>query len=195
VSATILTVLRSGGEYTPAHVARLYDQCRDYPFLCLSDVDLSIPHYRMRHDWPGWFSKLELFRLQGPILYLDLDTTITGDLTPLLTAAEEHDFIALRNPLDTPSRFGSGLMAWNGNLTRIYRRFAEDPARHIRRCKTQEVWGDQGFIAEDIPNTVFWQDLFPGEILSWKADCKEGVPPEARVVYFHGRPRPWEVGM
>jgi len=195
MSATILTVLRSGGEYTPAHVERLYRQCAAYPFLCLSDVELPVPHYRMLHDWPGWFSKLEMFRLQGPILYMDLDTAVTGDLNPLLDAVRQHDFIALRNPLDTPSRFGSGLMGWRDNLNHVYRRFAQAPDYHARRCTTPQVWGDQGFIAEDEPHPVFWQDMFPGQILSWKVDCKEGVPPEARVVYFHGQPRPWDVGM
>lgn len=193
--ATVLTVYRSGGEYLPAHVERLYGQCADYPFFCLSDVTLDVPHYRMKHNWPTWFSKLEAFRLSGPILYMDLDTAVVGDLTPFLDAAEQHDFIALRNPLPTPSRFGSGLMAWRGDMTHIYRRFLGNPERHIARCTTQRVWGDQGFIAESEPNPVLWQDLFPGEIVSWKVDCKEGVPETARVVYFHGNPRPWQVGM
>jgi hypothetical protein len=192
VSACILTVLRSGGEYDWSHVERLRHQCAmfagDSRFHCLHD-DL------MHHDWPSWWAKIEMFRLQGPILYMDLDTTIRGDLTPLLRAAEQHDFIALRNPLPTPSRFGSGLMAWRGDMSHVYHRFALAPEHHMRRCVTPTVWGDQGFIAESEPDPVLWQDLFPGEIVSWKADCKEGVPENARVVYFHGRPRPWDVGM
>jgi hypothetical protein len=195
MSAAVLTVLRSGGEYRPEHVTRLYDQCIGQAFLCLSDVDLPVPHYRMQHGWPGWFSKLEMFRLHGPILYMDLDTTVTGDLTPLLDAAEEHDFIALRNPLPTPSRFGSGIMAWRGDMSRVYKRFKEAPAYHAARCTTQQVWGDQGFIAETETPSAYWQDLFPGQIASWKVDCKEGVPPDARVIYFHGYPRPWQIGM
>jgi hypothetical protein len=133
--------------------------------------------------------------LPGPILYIDLDTTIRGDITPLLDAVEQHDFIALRNPYPTPSRFGSGLMGWRGDMSHVYTRFASDPEFHIKRCTTQALWGDQGFIAEDVPNPVLWQDLFPGEIVSWKAECKTGVPEQARVVYFHGEPRPWAVGM
>jgi hypothetical protein len=192
VPATILTVLRSGGEYTWQHVARLEKQCRKYApdarFHCLHD-DL------MLHGWPGWFAKIEMFRLRGPMLYMDLDTTIRGDLTPLLDAATQHDFIALRNPYPTPSQFGSGLMAWRGDMAHIYDRFAADAEFHIKRCTTQAVWGDQGFIAEDVRNPVLWQDLFPGEIVSWKAECKQGVPEHARVIYFHGTPRPWAVGM
>lgn len=193
--ATVLTVLRSGGEYLPEHVERLYRQCQDYDFLCLSDVPLDVPHCRMEHNWPTWFSKLEMFRLHGPVLYTDLDTAVTGDLAPLLEAVEQHDFIALKNPLPTPSRFGSGLMGWRGDMSNVYRRFLADPGYHAKRCVTPQVWGDQGFIAEDCPSPAFWQDLFPGEILSWKVDCAQGVPQQARVLYFHGTPRPWQVGM
>lgn len=192
---TVLTVLRSGGEYRPEHVERLYAQCEGHEFLCLSDIPLDVPHYLMLHKWPTWFSKIEMFRLRGPILYMDLDTSVTGDLGPLLEAATQHDFIALKNPMKSPSRFGSGLMAWQGDLSHIYDRFRETPQHHIQRCQTRARWGDQGFIAECEPDPVLWQDLFPGEILSWKADCTEGVPPQARIVYFHGYPRPWDIGM
>jgi hypothetical protein len=192
VRAAILTVLRSGGDYTWEHVERLRAQCEqhapDSRFHCLHD-DL------MLHKWPGWFSKIEALRLTGPILYMDLDTSVMGDLTPLLEAAETRRFIALRNPLPTPSRFGSGLMAWSGDMSHVYRRFAADPARHVARCTTQAVWGDQGFIAEDEPDPTLWQDILPGQIVSWKVECKQGIPETARVVYFHGKPRPWDVGM
>jgi hypothetical protein len=192
VPARILTVFREGGDYQPEHVERIRRQCaRHAPgteFLCLEGPLLV-------NDWPGWWSKIHLFLHPGPVLYMDLDTAITADLTPLLKAAEEHEFIALRNPLATPSKFGSGLMAWNGDLRRIYDRFAAAPEHHMARCNTAWLWGDQGFIAEDCPEPTFWQDLFTDQIVSWKVDCKAGVPESARVVYFHGLPRPWHVGM
>jgi hypothetical protein len=192
VPARILTVYREGGDYKPEHVERIRAQCEKHApgveFLCLQG-DL------LYEGWPGWWAKMSLFRYHGPILYMDLDTAIVGDLAPLLAEVENHEFIALRNPLPTPSRFGSGLMGWAGDMSHIYCRFRQDAPRHMARCNTRELWGDQGFISEDYPNPVFWQDLFPGEILSWKVDCKMGVPEAARVVYFHGLPRPWEVGV
>lgn len=190
--ARILTVFREGGDFKSEHVERLRQQCAHYapdtPFTCLQGPLLL-------HDWPKWWPKLEMFRQPGPVLYMDLDTAIVGDLTPLLEAAEQHRFIALKNPLPTPSKFGSGLMAWSGDMQHVYARFAQDPARHMRRCTTLELWGDQGFIAETETPDVYWQDLFPDQIVSWKVDCKQGVPKDARVVYFHGNPRPWQVGM
>lgn len=192
MSARILTVFREGGDYRPEHVERLRRQCAVHapgtPFTCLQGPLLE-------HDWPGWWSKIHVLREPGPVLYMDLDTAIVGCLTPLLAAAPQHRFIALRNPLPTPSRFGSGLMAWSGDMGHVYARFAKDPAHHMRRCTTRFLWGDQGFISETETPNALWQDLLPGQIVSWKVDCKGGVPSDARVVYFHGTPRPWDVGM
>jgi hypothetical protein len=192
VPARILTVFREGGDYRPEHVERIRKQCArhapDTEFLCLEGPLLT-------NDWPGWWSKIHLFLHPGPVLYMDLDTLIVNSLQPLLDAAEQHEFIALLNPMDTPSKFGSGLMAWNGDLRYIYDRFAADPGYHMARCKTSQLWGDQGFISEDCPDPAFWQDLFPDEILSWKVDCKTGIPHKARVVYFHGQPRPFDIGL
>jgi hypothetical protein len=38
------------------------------------------------------------------------------------------------------------------------------------------------------------QEMHPGEFVSYKTHCTKGVPDGARVVCFHGRPRPHEVG-
>lgn len=190
--AKILTVLREGGEYRAEHVERLRRQCQTFApgieFMCLNGGPQD-------DGWPGWWAKVSAFRLPGPILYMDLDTHVVGDLTPPLRAVERYRFIALRNPLSTPSRFGSGLMGWSDDMTHVQRRFAAAPEHHMRRCTTQRLWGDQGFIAEDEPEPALWQDILPNQIVSWKVDCKAGIPKDARVVYFHGKPRPWDVGL
>jgi hypothetical protein len=39
-----------------------------------------------------------------------------------------------------------------------------------------------------------WQELVPDQVFSYKAHIRDrAVPPSARVVCFHGKPRPWEV--
>lgn len=187
----ILTVLRSGGEYHPEHVERLRDQCTafsDARFHCLSDV--SVPgRIEMRHDWPGWWAKMEMFRLPGPWLYMDLDTTVRGDLDPLLTP---RPFIALRDFYYGGVNLGSGLMAWDGCMMGLYLAFARNPAVRADYTRRGKL-GDQGFIQDHGPTPRFWQDVMPGSVVSWKVDCRRGIPGTARVVCFHGRPRPWEV--
>jgi len=189
--AAILTVLRSGGEYKPEHVYRLAKQCRPHGFLCLTDVPLDVPYFPLMHDWPGWWAKIELFRLSGPILYMDLDTTIVGDLEPFLEAVEEHEFIMLRPFAERRKGWASGLMGWSGDLSEIYRNFLTDPTGNMNRCRTFNNWGDQGFISNNTPvEPVAWQDVLPGKVVSYK---KDGMKEDASIVCFHGNPRPWEI--
>lgn len=190
----IFTVLRSGGEYRPEHVERLRRQCAVHApgveFVCLSDVGVPA----LRHDWPGWWAKIELFRFTGPILYMDLDTTVCGDLAPLLDAAQRHEFIALRDFSPTRKGMGSGLMAWAEDARWIYDRFKHDPERYMRECQSFHSWGDQGFINQHTPDRAHWQDILPGSVVSYKRHCLPKTPEGARVVCFHGNPRPWEIG-
>jgi hypothetical protein len=52
---------------------------------------------------------------------------------------------------------------------------------------------DQTFMDERWRGTARrWQDELPGQFVSYKVHCSEGVPNDARVVVFHGTPRPWD---
>ena len=125
---------------------------------------------------------------------MDLDTLVCGPLDPLLEAAETHHFIALRD-FYRPNQMGSGLMAWSGDMSRLYRAFAENPTGHMDRCRTPTRWGDQGFIDPLTKDRRHWQDVLPDKVVSWKVHCKDGIPDTASVVCFHGQPRPWDVGL
>lgn len=187
----ILTVLRSGGEYRVEHADRLRQQCAVFapgvPFRCLTEGDGLVS------DWPGWWAKIEAFRVPGPVLYTDLDTTVRAPLAPLLAAAEQHDFIALRDFNPGQRQMGSGLMAWRGDMSHLVREFERDPAEHMARCTVPRWWGDQGFIEPLTPGRAYWQDVLPGAVVSFKKHCAAGVPAGARVVCFHGKPRPWDL--
>jgi hypothetical protein len=124
---------------------------------------------------------------------MDLDTTVRGDLTPLLDAAEAHDFIALKDFNPHIREMGSGLMAWRGDASHIYDAFRANPAEQMERCTTPRWLGDQGFIEPLTEGRAYWQDILPGAVVSWKKHCQQGVPDSARVICFHGKPRPWEV--
>ena len=114
----VACVLKSGGEYEVKHVMALRDQILshspDADIVCLSDVDFTLHFVRrvpLTHGWPGWWSKLELFRpgalpVGERVLYLDLDTTIVGPIDDLL--ARPEPFLALadfyRRPPLVPER-------------------------------------------------------------------------------------------
>ena len=52
----IACVLKSGGDFLPAE-----------EFICLTDLDLDCQTLALDHDWPGWWSKIELFRLPSAL--------------------------------------------------------------------------------------------------------------------------------
>lgn len=203
---TVACVLKTGVwknltktvEYLPEHVGRLQALTAKYltlphRFICLSDTKVPCERIPLVHDWPGWWSKIELFRpglFDGPVLYLDLDTTIVGKINHMV---QHNAFTALMNlSARKRDRIGSGILFWHGDYSHIYEAFKQDPERHMARYVTSDRWGDQGFLQDHLESWVFWQDLFPNQVRSQKLD-----PPHAedRILCAHGRPKPWDVGL
>lgn len=195
---TVLCVLRSGGEYRPEHVVALRDGVRahlpvPHEFVCLSDAVVhGVWTYPLRYGWPGWWSKMEAFqphRFKGRVLYMDLDTVIVGDLSDL--AAYSGQFAMLSDFL-RPERPASGVMAWDAGCEQaraIWEAFTRDPEGHMHEC---QGGGDQEFIASVVYGREDrLQDVVPGQIVSYKVHCKNGVPDGARLVCAHGTPKPW----
>jgi CTP-dependent riboflavin kinase/uncharacterized Rossmann fold enzyme len=153
-------------------------------FVCFTDSPIDGIECRPVPDGlTGWWAKLWLFHeLKGPTLYLDLDTVITGPLEPL---DYQGEFACLRD-FYRPDGLGSGVMMWNGDLSRIWRDWDES-GRPILQG------GDQEWIEQAYPHAERLQDVFPGLICSFKVDATEGIPKDASVVCFHGKPRPHEV--
>lgn len=189
---TVASVLKSGGIYDATWVARLRDGVKrhlpiEHRFVCLSDVDVPCERIPLQHDWPGWWSKIELFTLPGPVLYFDLDTAIVGNLETLASHAEERKLIMLRD-FYVPDHCGSGVMAWAGDYPlEAYRLFAETPGKlmDVRRARM----GDQAFIEEALPLITHWQRLVGDQIVSYKVHCRNGIPTNSRVVCLHGLPK------
>lgn len=191
---TVACVLKSGGIYDATWVARLKaGVARHLPlahrFVCLSDVDVPCERIPLQYKWPGWWAKIETFRLKGPVLYFDLDTAIVGDLTAVAIAAESRSFIALRDFYRLRDGIGSGVMAWSSVFP---------AAAHYEFTRHNAYWqdrllssGDQGFVEEYIAHGGIdrWQDVVDDQIVSYKIHCRNGIPPNARAVCLHGKPK------
>lgn len=165
-----------------------------YEFICLSDVEIpGVKVIKLKDNMTGWWSKIELFREFDECFYLDLDTVIVGNIDHILTY--HHKFTVLRNISGQHvNRIASGLMAWNQDLSIIYKDFMKNPQKIMQECRTAERWGDQGFIKDYAQKTDKFQDLFPNEIVSFKHHLNWGNPnPENNIVLFHGYPKPQEV--
>lgn len=198
----VMAVLKSGGEYTVEHVERfagfLNEFLPDTPLFVLSDVACGDVHIPLNYDWPGWFSKMELFRpeLKGDILYFDLDTVITGDLSDLLKVDQLtllRDFY--RDGIRKPEGLQSSVMYLPEMCRReIWNAWIKQPWDFINKLKPRGL-GDQAFLeAHWLKKAARWQDLLPGQLVSFKVHCKGGLVPEGtRAVIYHGQPRPWSI--
>lgn len=204
----ILTVLTSktlhGGapEFKPVHVQALQKQVAKWApfatFACLTDTKVEgVETIPLKRGWPGWWSKMELFdpELRGGFLYMDLDTVIVG---PLDDFEKTNKLTVLRDFYRDGKKFKEGLQSSLMFLPETARQapwddFIVNPALSMRLHGTG---GDQRLLEPHYTHTADrWQDVLPGQTVSWKVNCAKGIVPlDARVVVFHGRPRPWETG-
>lgn len=169
--------------------------CADFmpphEFVCLSDIQLHCETIPLFHNWPGWWSKIELFKSLKSTLYFDLDTVLVKDCTDIVQKAQNHQFIILRDIYrgkHNKFAMGSGMMYWDTDLQFVYDKFLESP----HYCDG----GDQAFLekvfADKLPMVSFWQDLDDG-IVSYKASVRvHGIRPQDKIIVFHGQPRPWD---
>ena len=189
---TPVTVLRSGGEYKPEHVQRLAKMVPG--LVCLSDVDIpGVPTVKLKQDWPAWWAKMELFgpAFETDILHIDLDTTVLGDITPFLKAGKT----TLLGDFYYPGTLASGFMyIHQDDKAKVWKEFIKNPEEVINKFKHPPLIGDQGFL-NGVLEAQTWQKILPNKVVSYKVHCREGIPKEASVICFHGKPRPWDVGL
>lgn len=206
---TVVLVWRTGGEYQAPHVTALVRQLRTWGaarVVVLSDapplagIEWRALTYTWHHGRLGWWAKMEMFAPAhddlGAFLYLDLDTMVVGDLETVGALAARHSEDRLPVLLEDFYRVGrvqSGMMYWPVSARRrTWAWFAEDAQRRMREHR-----GD-GECLDALwrPDAVRWQHVAPGLIVSYKAHIRlrrgQTVPPDAAVVCFHGRPRPWD---
>lgn len=167
---------------------------QNYRPWCITDYEKPLPSYVLPiFADPGiksWWAKIALFRPDNGlpkgerVLYFDLDTVITGDLSDI---ANYRGKFAMLRDFYFKGNLNSGLMAWEaGTLDHLWRVWD--------RCGRPQFHpgGDQAWIEEIQETADLWQDFIPNQIFSWKTECQDGVPENARVVCFHGKPRPHE---
>jgi hypothetical protein len=182
-----ICVLRSGGDYKPEHVQRLAAMVPD--LVCLSDAPVDgVPVIPLQYDWPGWWSKMELFRpdIKGNLFFFDLDTTVIK-----MPVTPSRDTVL--TDFGDPQVIGSGLMyLTEATRERVWGDWIQCPDKHMARHVKWPA-GDQGFLLPYLKGAGRWQSR--ANVYSYKIHCKKGIPLDAEVVCFHGKPRPWEIGL
>lgn len=210
-----------GTKFEPDYVNRLYRMVRrhlagEFRFVCFTDdprgfeagieamplPDVPVVGHRMDHGWKklGVLSG-NIGDLEGPLLYLDLDVVITGDLAPFFEA--EGGFLVIRDY----RRFRMH-HRYTGN-TSVFRFEAGAHADLLDRVATmserrliRDFRNEQELISWHMHERGLLHYWPLGWCPSYKHDCvapmplglfrPPRLPPNARVVIFHGRPQPEE---
>lgn len=199
---TVACVLRSGGFYTPEWVRKLKDGVNQnlkiqHNFVCLTDVPVDgVYCVPLQHEWPGWWSKIELFRprlFHRPILYMDLDSIVVGDLNYLIRGS---GFWMVEDYLFGPGRHNSSVMAFQPGIGDVIFHHFKSNAEYFMDLydnqRPRGLLGDQGFIQDTLQSrsSVPISNFPNGLAVSYKKDARESIPSGASVVQFHGRPKP-----
>jgi len=181
-----------GDKYNVGYVYALRDAVKKYltvphEFICITTYNKieGVQTIKPVAPWHTWWSKLNLFHPRistGPSLYFDLDVVIVGSLDYLVDYT--NTFSAPANwAMSGHGGIQSSVMAWQGNWSLPYDSFKypED---------SQRLWGDQEFLTELLGDD--WQKLLG--VVSYKYHCRgKGMPENAAILSFHGKPDPHEV--
>lgn len=193
--------LKWGDKFSPEYVNNLYQGvCRHstipFRFHCFTDDVSGIQPDIITHNLPdlnivGWWFKIWLFSDDLPfnqgdrILFLDLDTIVTGNIDYILDHQCPRNLTGLKN-FYRPDRFASGMLMWRyGSQTHIWTEFAQNPARAQQLSPDgDQQWTERQALAYDR-----WQDVYPDAgIYSYKQSCSRALPDNATIVCYHGTP-------
>jgi hypothetical protein len=158
-------------------------------FVCFTDDPRGLSEGIESRPLPGgldgWWNKLWLF---SPGLFPDGDRIVYFDLDTLPIGSLDH-LVSYRGPFAAlsdffqPDRLQSSVMLWEaGKQTDIWIDWEKQ--------KPTLAGGDQEWIESCAPDAVRLQRAFPGLFVSLKNDCRPYPPAGAKVVIFHGEPRP-----
>lgn len=197
----IVLVLRMGGRYGIADVMlilrNIHLTTENVNVYCLTDVfteETRLNHVTflpLKHNYPGWWSKMELFAPElenlRPFLFLDLDTVVNGSVEPVFPPYNQL-FYSLED-FYRPGGLASGMMfipRENEKVKKIWDNWITFPNDHMKRFR-----GDQDFIQETIgkPDHFFSDEMVTTFKPAGKLRTTRPIQP---VVCFHGQPTIWK---
>ena len=203
----MLTVwsLNWGNKYNDFYVQRLQREVNKYltlphDFKCITSRTIEgVECIEPPTDWPGWWGKLGLFKpgfCENYNLWLDLDVVLVANIDQMVMRySPEHLSCAKNWAASGHGGCQSSVMMWRGgkgcHVESIYRAF--DPERMNWPPINQPgvLWGDQEFITERRDGGHLNVTHFePADVVSYKYHCRDGLPDGAKIVVFHGDPKP-----
>lgn len=149
----------------------------------------------LEHNWPGWWSKMELHRPdlpEGRTLYMDLDSHAIRSLQPILdyegdlvmfpTGIPQKKWSRLRKEKWVCRYQAATMLFDSGCLTmrKIWSEFISNPEKYMNAYRS-----DQDIMGEFIPN----QPMFPREWMCKLDTIRDYKEPPEDVIIVTGQTR------
>ena len=131
-------------------------------------------------------------------LLIDLDVLITGPLDRLFES--DSMFITCQGVYRKKGIPGGSVSSFTTGDPDLYEYLwipLEDKAKRLK-LESITLGSERKHLRQFMPKNkmVFWDDVCPGAVISYKNDCRGSVVPvgrDASIIRFHGKPRPHEV--
>ena len=173
-------------------------------FICLSDREIDgIQTYPIYPPSKlGNLVKLAIYndyyQFNGRVMLMDLDMVVTGSLNEIASYDGE---IAARAAFRTreavwiPDGDMTILNLTSSRQRQIWKYITNSISKIESRTQGAERKFYKQFYTKIFPQIDFIQELFPEQLQSYKQDGvrTSGLPKNARIVSFHGRPKPHQV--
>lgn len=166
--------------YDEAWVTRLYDGYarnlnRPFRFVLFTDRQRALPAHieqdMMKSKTLDYGACIEPYRFGVPMILTGLDTVITGSIEHLAEYCLTQKAIALPRDPNAPHQACNGV--------------ALIPAGHQYVYRNWHGENDMAWMRKQ--EHAFIDDLFPGQVVSYKCQVKKNGLGDARIVYFHGQ--------
>jgi len=177
-----------------------------HKFVCLTDQEISddgietLPIYAP--STMGNLTKLALYNptygFDDRMVCMDIDLVVTGDLDEMFSydgeiatraafRSKEQNWVPDGDMSVQNMSYSRRYEIWD-KITRQISKIEKNTSgaeRKFYKQWTRQIWPDMDFI----------QELFPGQLLSFKQDNirGQGLSKNTRLVSFHGKPKPHEL--
>jgi hypothetical protein len=141
-----------------------------------------IEQERISQDSPGYSACLEPYRLNAPMILVGLDTVITGNVDHLARHALATKRLAVPRDPFVPDTVCNGVALAPAGYDWLW----------IEKGGDNDMETIRSLYRDDKVDVI--DDLFPGQVVSYKGAAREQGLGDARIVYFHGPEKPHEIG-
>jgi hypothetical protein len=208
----VLTVLKSGGVWTPEDVEHLNFWVSRYSktyfsFVCLTDLprnafSRTVKVVPLLTDMQGWWAKTEIFRKDLPPCpvrwYMDLDVVPIKVIKDMYPAKSSSEFLAMKDLDGSP--FSTRMLKWTTNID-THDVFQKAWRYWVDHKLDESSWPtdrDKVFVEDALGEAgisfKYMEDVFPDHFAPYST-ChgEDGVPEKAHWLLFENGQRPKDV--